>query len=393
MTMTRRPQKSAQPRRAQRVLMTTDTVGGVWNYAMELAQGLSRLGVHVGLAAMGGRPSRAARADARRIHGLELFESTYKLEWMRDPWRDVEAAGNWLMQLEARFRPDVVHLNNFAHGDLPWGVPVVMVAHSCVPSWWEAVKKSPLPAEWNEYKRRVQAGLHAAQLVVAPTQAMLDDLERHYGPMPHKRVIPNGRSLGLAGASIAKEPLIMAAGRLWDEAKNITALDAVAPKLSWPVFVAGDTQHPEGGAVATKSLRLLGRLHTKTLGGWLSRAGIYASPVRYEPFGLAPLEAAYAGCALVLGDIPSQREVWADAAAFVPPDDTDLLGSTLQRLCADERLRRIMAERAHARAQAFSGCRMLASYREAYSDLLEGTPSGERPARIANSQTSIAASE
>ena len=55
----------------------------------------------------------------------------------------------------------------------------------------------------------------------------------------------------------------------------------------------------------------------------MGRAAIYALPARYEPFGLSILEAALSGCALVIGDIPSLREIWADAALFVPSDGHD----------------------------------------------------------------------
>ena len=44
---------------------------------------------------------------------------------------------------------------------------------------------------------------------------------------------------------------------------------------------------------------------------------IFVSVSRYEPFGLAVLEAAHAGCALVLSDIPTFRELWQGAASFV----------------------------------------------------------------------------
>ena len=42
----------------RRILMTADTIGGVWSYALELAQGLARHGVEVALATMGRVPSR-----------------------------------------------------------------------------------------------------------------------------------------------------------------------------------------------------------------------------------------------------------------------------------------------------------------------------------------------
>ena len=34
--------------------------------------------------------------------------------------------------LERRLRPDVVHLNGYTHGALPWRAPVLVVGHSCV---------------------------------------------------------------------------------------------------------------------------------------------------------------------------------------------------------------------------------------------------------------------
>ncbi len=65
--------------------------------------------------------------------------------------------------------------------------------------------------------------------------------------------------------------------------------------------------------------------------GW-RRASIYAMPARYEPFGLSILEAGLSGCALVLGDIPSLREHWDGAAAFVAPDDREALRSAIEGL-------------------------------------------------------------
>ena len=126
-------------------------------------------------------------------------------------------------------------------------------------------------------------------------------------------------------AAASKEPFVLAAGRLWDEAKNIEALRAALRReIAWPVCVAGDTRHPDGRAVAAPwTSRMLGRAaDRRDLAGWLRAAAIYALPARYEPFGLVRLEAALSGCALVLGDIPSLREVWGDAALFVAPDDT-----------------------------------------------------------------------
>ena len=43
---------------------------------------------------------------------------------------------------------------------------------------------------------------------------------------------------------------------------------------------------------------------------------MYLCTSLYEPFGLAPLEAALCGCAVVARDLPSLREVWGDSALY-----------------------------------------------------------------------------
>jgi len=360
----------------RKVLMTADTTGGVWSYALDLCRGLCDRGVEVALAIMGEPPSEAQREMAGRIPGLRLFESTFRLEWMEDPWRDIERAGDWLLGLEARFAPDLVHLNGYVHAALPWSAPRLVVAHSCVLSWWQAVKGEPAPASWDRYRREVGAGLAAADLVVAPTAAMLGALieqhteqHRQYGPLARTRVIGNGRDAHSFRPS-PKEPIVFAAGRLWDEAKNLAALERVAPDLSWPVFLAGENHHPDGGEVHTHNARLLGRLSQRAVAAWLGRSAIYCLPARYEPCGLSVLEAALAGCALVLGDIPSLRELWRGRAVFVPPDDPEALRRALVELIADPDRRNLLAAGARARAQERTPERMLDAYLAAYGELL-----------------------
>jgi glycogen(starch) synthase len=358
----------------QRVLMTADTVGGVWQYALELAGVLARRGDEILLATMGGEPTADQRREAAAIPGLELCASRYKLAWMADPWDDVERAGDWLLELAGEFRPDVVHLNDFSHGDLPWDAPVLMVGHSCVLSWWQAVHDEAAPSSWSRYHDRVRNGLYAADMVVAPTAAMLAALTRHYGPLPASRVIANGRRLDAVPAR-TREPMILAAGRLWDEAKNVAALANVAPRLPWPVCIAGESRHPDAdrhdaGAHELPNVHMLGRLSSAELAGWFARAPIYALPARYEPFGLSALEAALSGCALVLGDIRSLREVWDDAALFVPPDDPDALEAALRSLIDNEPLRRYYADRAQRHAQRFTPEAMARGYCQAYGELL-----------------------
>src|SRR5690348_16901337 len=191
-----------------RILMTADTVGGVWTYALELTRALEPYGIEVLLAVMGPSLTSAQAADARSINNLNLFKSTYKLEWMPDCWSDVKHAGDWLLRLEHRLQPDLVHLSSYTHASLPWNTPTVVAGHSCVYSWWDAVKAGVPPPEWQRYKTEVTNGLHAADLVVTPSAAMMQSLNTHYGPLVNARVIPNGRNPGHFSAR-SKRKLIL----------------------------------------------------------------------------------------------------------------------------------------------------------------------------------------
>ncbi len=198
---------------------------------------------------------------------------------------------------------------------------------------------------------------------------MLAALRSHYGDFGPTRAIYNGHA-PLAPAARTKEPFVLSVGRLWDEAKNVRTLEQVASALPWPIYVAGEDQHPEGGRLELSQVRALGRLAPPDLASWFARAAIYALPARYEPFGLSVLEAAQAGCALVLGDIPSLREVWGDAACFVRPDDSAALTRTLQELIEDRDRRRELAAKARARAARYTRQRMVDGYLQAYAELM-----------------------
>jgi glycogen(starch) synthase len=241
---------------------------------------------------------------------------------------------------------------------MPWGAPVLVVGHSDVLSWHQAVRGTPAGSEWDRYREAVAAGLAAADVLVAPTRAMLDELIRLYDPPCPRLVVHNGSRRRFARG--AKRDLVLTVGRVWDDAKNVEALVRVAPRLSWRVAVAGEGDIGPG-------VEPLGRLGRRELDEVLAAAAIFVEPARYEPFGLAALEAGLAGCALVLGDIPSLREVWGDAALYVSPDDDDdELERSLRMLVDDPELRSGLGERARRRALSYSLERTADGYLAAY---------------------------
>ena len=348
--------------------MTADNVGGVWTYALDLAQSLSARDVAVHLAVMG----RPVDDDQRReldATGVRAWEARpYPLEWMPDPWDGIDRAGRWLLDLADGADAHLVHLNGYAHAALAWDRPVLVVGHSCVRSWWRAVRRTDAPPSWRRYGEVVAAGLNAADLVVAPTGSMLEALEENYAFTGDSLVIPNGTDVVARGGD--KERLVLAAGRSWDEAKNLSTVVEAARSLDAAVVIAGDDQ-PGPMPGDPPNLRRLGRVTRTHLEGWMARATVFCAPVRYEPFGLAALEAARCGCALVLGDVASLREVWDRAATFVDPDDARSLTTALSELLDDDNVRSKAAKAAGQRSLRFDVPTMARRYLDAYVRLVK----------------------
>ena len=376
--------------RPRLVLMTADPIGGVWTYALDLAQGLARLGVRTLLATMGRPLTGGQRAEAEAVPGLLLETSEYRLEWMTESAADVRRAGTWLLQLQERHQADLAHINGFTHAALPWPVPRIAVAHSCIPSWWLAVHGQRAPASYRSHAEALRAGLHAADLVVAPTRAFLGTVQQIYGPLPRARAVHNGRDVK-AFEPGAKRDVIFSAGRVWDPAKNVGALDDVAADLPWPVVVAGDWRPPDGDAMPPKNLLCLDLVDPPRVHSWMAEAAIFALPAAYEPFGLAPLEAGLSGCALVLGDIPTLREVWGDAAVYVPPHDRAALRGALSGLIRDPERRRRFARAARRRALRYSVGRMARGYLNLYSEVLASAGAAGNDLQAAPAPTSVVA--
>jgi glycosyltransferase involved in cell wall biosynthesis len=336
-----------------RVLMTTDAIGGVWSYSLDLSRLLCERGVEIVLAVMGPAPDSAQMAEAESIPNLELRHRPFDLEWFQNvPAAEIARSADWLRDIAEQRDVDLVHLNGYAHAAARWQIPVVVVAHSCVYSWWRSVHGTAPPAEYRIYRQRVATGLRAASAVVAPSRWLLETVRSLYRlPLAESEVIPN---FTLATTKpVAKEALVMASGRFWDTAKNLWLLDAIAPEVEWPVYVAGTLEGPEGTLGTPKNVRAIGQLSRSEMAEWLSKSAIFAHPARYEPFGLAVLEAAMSGCALVLSDIPPLRELWEGCAVFAGIDEPGQWIEQLNRMIANPGDRAELAAKAQSRAAEF----------------------------------------
>ena len=354
-----------------KILMTADAVGGVWQYCVDLAAGLAGYGCEVIIATSGPRPSPTQQDQVRAIPGAKLIESDYALEWMPNSWDAVDQAGSWLTTLDAQFNPQIIHLNGYAHAGIEWRKPVIVAAHSCVYSWWRAVHGCSPGSEWSKYKRRVTAGLRAADIVVAPSCAMALAIEAEYGACGEKTRVIYNFSRAPRSRNRKKEPFCLAVGRLWDPAKNVALLERLSPNnIGWQIRLAGREHGPENSTVSVKSLHFLGPLSHNDVLDEMSRAAIYLHPALYEPFGLSILEAARNRCCLLLSDIPSLRELWEGAAVFVDPRDPDRWSSELHRLIKDPGKRNELAWLAYSHAARYGAALAVSQYWALYQSLL-----------------------
>jgi glycogen(starch) synthase len=358
-------------------LITADTIGGVWMYVRELVSGLLRRGTRVTLVSFGEIPTPQQMEWMEGLGELDFRPTGFQLEWMQDAEHDLELSSEYLASVIAEVRPDVVHLNQYCYGALNIDVPKLVAAHSDVISWWVAVHgEEPRETKWFRwYRETVLRGLLGATAVVAPSQWMLDAISAYYTMPARAEVIYNGRTPTLFNPHLTKEDYAVSVGRLWDAGKQISLLTQIEAPA--PIYIAGTDEHPEAALrrekrpAKKKKVQFRGQMSEGELRQLYSRAAMYAATSRYEPFGLAPLEAALSRCALVLNDIPSFHELWGENACYFRYNNAQSLHDELQRLLKDRESRIAYANLAyyHAR-QHFTADRMVDQYMDLYQCLV-----------------------
>jgi glycosyltransferase involved in cell wall biosynthesis len=349
-----------------RILMTIDATGGVWRYAMDLARGLRAHGVETVFLGFGPRPAPHAEAEAMALGPVDWAEAPP--DWMAADAAALKAVPAVVAASAARAAADLVQVNvpSQAAG-LPQELPVVAVHHSCVGTWFHAVKGTPLPDTWSWLARLTRAGLNRAEAVVVPSVAHGRAVTAAYGTQ-RIRVVPNG--VEAEECALEGMPYVAASGRWWDEGKGGGVLDAAAARTLWPVVMAGPLSAPVGGDFAPRHEAATGPLPHAAAEALVRNAGVFVSPSAYEPFGLAVAEAARAARPLVLSDIPTFRELWGDAALYVPQGDPEALAATVNCLCADPELRRTLGRMAQTRARRFTVAAQARSMAEVYGHVL-----------------------
>jgi len=356
------------------VLITSDTVGGVWTYTQELVTGLIRAGHRATLVSFGKLPAPHQTAWMNPLPGLDYRPTEYRLEWMEVVERDIDESREYLELLVREVQPDVLHLSQYCYGDLPVDIPKIVVAHSDVVSWWMAVHGSePENTPWiRRYRQHALNGLRGADVVVAPSKWMLDQVATYYLRPRNGIVIYNGRTPTLFDPYEEKETFALSVGRVWDPAKQVQLLFARPQSL--PIRIVGWQQEPgkpgREDLSAAEDVECLGPKSQAELRELFAKAAIYVATSRYEPFGLSPLEAALSQCALVMNDNPVFHELWGEAAIYFEKNNPDDLARVLGELQSNRNLREDYAQRAHETASAkFTAERMVSEYEKTYQDV------------------------
>ena len=220
-------------------------------------------------------------------------------------------------------------------------------------------------------ERRLERTIARARTILTPTETVRSELLEHCRAAPGAvhAVWDAGRLDAVRPGELpagVPERFVLHVGTI-EPRKNVATLLAAwhllrnrmsdAPTLVLCGKLGWGQEAIEGAMVRAAAegwLRWLGYAPDETLRALYDRAALLVSPSVYEGFGLPLVEAMGAGTPVVCSDIPVFREVAADAALFVPPDDPDGWARTVAEVLSDPRRARDLAARGAARARDFN---------------------------------------
>jgi glycosyltransferase involved in cell wall biosynthesis len=224
------------------------------------------------------------------------------------------------------------------------------------------------------FSRAMRIGISFADLIVATSRGVADDLVEAFGGT-HRRVRIVHNPVDVAAvATAAREPIdegdaarwqapvIVAAGRL-AEAKNypllIEAFAILRQRTPASLFILGqgDQEAAMRALIADRSLTECVHLCGFRRNPWsyMARADVFALTSRYEGFGNVLVEAMACGVPVVATASPGTREIVTSGAdgLLVERHEPAAFASALARVLDDPALRRCMAETAGRHAEQY----------------------------------------
>ncbi len=369
--------------------------GGIGRYTAELARLLPTLSAGDGGDVVALLPF-VARHSRSRVHAALLEHGIGDLDPVVLPLPRPLLYDAWHLLR----RPRLDHMRRLTGADLVHAPSVAVPPRSRVPLVVTAHDAAPLvfPDSYPRRGRRFHAqGLAAAaeraDLVITVSKAAAEEIAEYTEiPRERLRVVPNGVVLDVAtDAEVAKArgehgiedaPYVFWLGSL-EPRKNVGLLvDAFArwaETSSQPhrLVLGGPAGWVEDAASVLAParglgdrVRTVGRIGDATARALYRGADLFAFPSRHEGFGIPVLEAMAQSTPVMAADIPPLREVAANAAVFLPPDDLDAWADALGRLLLDDAERARLGAAGRDRAQHYSWKRCAEATRAVYREAL-----------------------
>lgn len=223
----------------------------------------------------------------------------------------------------------------------------------------------------------------SADLIVATSRGVADDLTRNFGVSPDAmRILPNPVDLGVVRARAAEplsageqlpagEPVIVAAGRLADAKNYPLLIDAVAKlRESTParLFILG-----QGELEPVLRRRVIDRglegavtflgFHANPW-KFIAQADVFALSSHYEGFGNVLIEAMALGVPVVATASAGTRDIVDPErnGLLVQSHTVDAFAAALRRILAGRELREAMSRGALSAAERFAAPNVIAEY-------------------------------
>lgn len=245
--------------------------------------------------------------------------------------------------------------------------PTVLTVHDL--SWIRHPETHP-PARVRELEKRFAPGLERATRVITGSEFVKREISDAFAyPGERITVIPHGRDPlfhprdAQATRAVRDRYQLVHGGYFLcvgtlEPRKNIRLAIEGHARLPadvrdrFPLVMAGLEGWGEGvrGGNAIRA----GYLEREDLACLTAGALALVYPSRYEGFGLPPLEAMACGVPPITSNASSVPEVVGDAGVTIDPDDTAAMTEAMRSLATDSARRALLAERAVARAGAFT---------------------------------------
>lgn len=305
------------------------------------------------------------------------------------PWEKWRWENDGIVRAASQSHVSVAHIPYMSHPMRALPMPTVVTVHDLIPFRFPGYQRR---FRDRLYFRSLPARLRHADVLVAVSDATRRELTETFPAWESRvRVILNGvhpayyeepdaafmeetaHQLGLMD-----RPRILYVGG-YQAHKNVplllSAFERVSINLdSELVLVGAEANETIQRLVSERGLHarvvLTGRLSREQLAALYHLATVFASPSRYEGFGLPAAQALATGCPTAVSRTPALLEVVQDAALVADPDDERGWAENLLTLLSNEGARQEGIQRGLARAQAFHWDAVAAQYIALYNEVV-----------------------